>query len=151
MAEQPLGGMGDQPLDMSGLQTALLASNQLSARLIKTLEFQFPAEAPYESRLAIAYSSAGGTTIALGPRTGGGGVAYLCSIFVTDPSTGTEGTIYDAASPGAAVSSNAMALIPSSGSQVYNIPFVNGLTIQPSSQGNHTVSVYYINRTPQGV
>lgn len=137
-------------LDMTGLQTALLASNQLSARLIRALEYQFPAEAPYESRLAIAYSSAGGTTVAIGPGAAAGGVSYLCSIFVTDPSTGTEGIIYDAISPAAAASSNAMALIPSSGSQIYNIPFVNGLTIQPSSLGNHTVSVYYINRTATG-
>lgn len=141
---------GENSADMAGILTALTASNQLMGRLISALEFQFPAETPYESYLNIAYSSAGGTTVALGPGGPGGGIAYLCSIFVTDASTGTEGAIYDAASPTDVSSTNRMALIPSSGSQVYNIPFVDGLTIQPSSQGSHTVSVYFINHIPEG-
>lgn len=137
------------PIDLAGLQGPLQTSNQLMGRLINTLQRGMPAPVPYYSALSISYSSNGGTTVAVGPGVANGAGSYLCSIFVTTASSGTA-IIYDANSPSNVGSSNIMALIPSSGSQVYNIPFVNGLTIQPSSINSHRVSVYYINQTATG-
>ena len=146
-----------QNSDMAGIQNALQLSNQLMGRLISAIEFQFPTMSAYLSRLSVSYSTAGGTAIALGPGTGGAAIAYLNSIYVTTPCTASStisssiiGAIYDAASPSAVSSSNLMALIPSSGFQVYNIPFVNGLVVQPSSISSQVVSVYYTNQIPPG-
>jgi hypothetical protein len=58
--------------------------------------------------------------------------------------TSVAGKVYDANSPANSSASNLMTLVPSSGTAVYGYPFVNGLTIQPSSTGSQTVSVYFI-------
>lgn len=146
-APAPLGGT----LDLTGLQNPLQAGNQLMSGLTAALRRGLAVGAPYLSTLSVTYSSAGGTTVVTGPGTANGGSAYLCSIFVTTPSTGsTFGFVYDSASPASVSSTNIMALIPLSGSEVYNIPFVNGLTIQPSSISTQRVSVYYINEVPSG-
>lgn len=138
-------------LDFTGLQNTLQIGNQLMSTLTATMRRGLAVQSPFLSALSVLYSSNGGTTIAVGPGAQNAGSAYLCSIFVTTPSTGAViGVIYDTNSAATVSSTNAMALIPSSGSQVYNIPFVNGLTIQPSSISNQRVSVYYINQIPTG-
>jgi hypothetical protein len=141
--------------EMVGIFTALTAGNQLTGRLISAIERQLAVQSPFLSYLSIAYSTAGGTTVAIGPGRSDGAIAYLCSIHVTTPTTAasstSQGLVYDCASPASVGSSNLMTFIPSSGIQIYNVPFVNGLTIQPSSISTQTVSVYYINQIPTGV
>jgi hypothetical protein len=59
-------------------------------------------------------------------------------------SVSLAGKVYDANSPANSSASNVMTLIPSSGTSVYGYPFANGLTVQPSSTGSQTVSVFFI-------
>ncbi len=139
-----------QPPDMTGIQTALQAGNTNVGRFIQALQLRFPSMSPLQSSLGILYSSAGGTTVAIGSGVNGAGSDYLMSIHVTVPSTGT-GYIYDANSPANVTTSNRMAIIPSSGLENYNYPFVNGLTVSPTSVSGQQVAVYYINRTSTGV
>ena len=142
-----------QPSDMSGIQTALQLANQNFSQFLRKLAFVLPAQAAYNSYLAISNSSLGGTTVAMGSGAQASGRDYLVAISVTVACTASSsiaGKIYDANSPATVTSSNLMALIPSSGTQVYNYPFVNGLTIQPSSISTQTVSVYFINQSKGG-
>lgn len=138
--------------DMAGIQTALQAGNQNVGRFIQAVQGRFPSMSPLQSALGILYSSAGGTTIAQGSGVNGAGSDYLMSVHVTVPCTGTAvGYIYDANSPANVSTANRMAILPSSGQATYNYPFVNGLTIAPTSVSGQQVAVYYINRTSTGV
>jgi len=142
-------------VDMSGIQTALQLANQNFSQFLTKFAFCLPSQAPYNSALNIAYSSAGGTTVGKGGGTQGTGRDYLVSIAVTTNTTATStyatiGKIYDAASPANVTAANYMAQIPVSGIQVYNLPFINGLTINPSSISGQIVSVYFINQSPSG-
>lgn len=138
------------PPDMAGLQTALQDGNRNTGRFIQAIQNRFPSQSPLQSSLGILYSSAGGTTIAQGSGFNGSGADYLMSVHVTVPTTGT-GYIYDANSPANVSSTNRMAVLPTSGSAEYNYPFVNGLTVAPTSVSGQQVSVYYINRTSTGI
>ncbi len=138
------------PPDMTGIQTALQAGNTNVGRFIQALQGRFPSQSPLQSSLGILYSSAGGTTIAIGSGVNGAGSDFLMSVYVTVPTTGI-GYIYDANSPANVTTSNRMAILPSSGQAEYNYPFVNGLTVAPTSVSGQQVSVYFINRTSTGV
>ncbi len=136
--------------DMTGIQTALQSGNANSGRFIQAIQSRFPSQSPIQSALGILYSSAGGTTIAKGSGANGSGADYLMSVHVTVTTTGT-GYIYDANSPANISSTNRMAVLPTSGSADYNYPFVNGLTIAPTSVAGQQIAVYYINRSSTGI
>lgn len=124
-------------IDVSALLTALQIGNRNSAAIANQLQRRFASEAATQSALATAYSTAGGTLVSSSP-------CYLVSISVTTVSTGTTGLCYDSASVANAGSSNAFVAIPSSGFMTVDWPCLNGLVVQPSSQGTHTVAVSYV-------
>ena len=130
---------GDISIDFSAIVTALQLGNQQSAAIVNQLNTRFASQVATETRLAIAFSTAGGTGTLVSSSP-----CYLVSISVTTPSTGPTGLCYDSASILNAGSTNAFAVIPSSGLLTLNWPTQNGLVVQPSSQGSHTVSVSYI-------
>lgn len=124
-------------IEMSALITALQLGNRNSAAIVDQLQRRFASQAANNSRLAIANSTAGGTLVSSVP-------CYLVSISVTTSSTGLTGLCYDSASVLNAGSTNAFAVISSSGFSVVNWPCLKGLVVQPSSSGTQTVSVSYI-------
>ena len=126
-------------VDLSDLITALKMGNLNSAMIAQRLTVGFADRAAPNTRLAIAFSTAGGTGTLVSSSPG-----YLKSISVTTASTGTLGMCYDSASPLNAGSTNPFMVISSSGLQVANWPFQNGLVVQPSSMNSHTVAVSYI-------
>lgn len=135
----------DQPnpsnvnIDVSDIVTALQFGNQQSAAIATQLKTRFAAQAANNTRLATAFSTASGTGTLVSSSP-----CYLVSISVTTASTGPTGLCYDSASTLNAGSSNAFLVIPSSGFMIVDWPCLNGLVVQPSSQGGHTVSVSYI-------
>tara|TARA_R110000868_G_scaffold13553_6_gene63045 strand:- start:384 stop:806 length:423 start_codon:yes stop_codon:yes gene_type:complete len=130
-----------QTIDLSRLETVLNLANQNMSQLIQTVTRQIPIQDATTSRLSIAYSSAGGTTVKV---SSGWLKVVSVNIPSTFASTGTIPVIYDANSPANVSSSNIMTIIPSSGILEITLPFATGLTVQPSSVSTHTVSVFYI-------
>lgn len=127
--------------DLSRVESVLNLGNQNTSKLIQAILSQIPVQEATTSWLAIAYSSAGGTTV-----KDSSGMLKVVSVNIpsTFASTGTIPNIYDANSPVNVSSTNIMTIIPSSGVMSYNLPFANGLTIQPSSVSTHTVSVFFV-------
>lgn len=136
-SQQPQDQLQGVSIDISRLITTLQLGNQQSAAIVNQLKTRFAAQAATETKLATAYSTAGGTLISSDS-------CYLVSISVTTASTGTTGLCYDSAAILNAGSTNTFAVIPSSGILTLNWPCLNGLVIQPSSQGTHTVSVSFV-------
>lgn len=126
-------------VDVSALVTALQLGNQQSAAIANQLKTRFADQSATNSRLAVTFSTAGGTGTLVSSSP-----CYLVTISVTTASTGPTGLCYDSASILNAGSSNAFMQIPASGIAIADWPCQNGLVIQPSSQGTHTVSVSYI-------
>jgi hypothetical protein len=124
---------------MSGLVTALQLGNQQSAAIVHELQTRFADQAAVNTRLAVSFSTAGGTGTLVSSSP-----CYLTMISVTTASTGTTGLCYDSASILNAGSTNAFMHIPASGVMIADWPCLNGLVIQPSSQGTHTVAVSYV-------
>lgn len=127
----------DISLDVTALVTAIQFGNQQVAAIANQLQTRFADQSANNTRLAVAYSTAGGTLISSAP-------CCLVMISVTTASTGSTGLCYDSASVINAGSTNAFMPIPASGATIAGWPCLNGLVIQPSSQGSHTVSVSYI-------
>ncbi len=127
-----------QRIESPTIEGLLRLGNQQQGNLIRALDTIFGAQSARASALSVAYSTGGGTTIS------STGIGYLIAVTVVTPSTGTYGYVYDTNSPANVSSTNAMACINSSvGIQVYNIPYLEGLTVQPSSSNGHTVAIYY--------
>lgn len=124
-------------VDVSALLTALQIGNRNSAAIVNELQQRFASQVADTTSIGIANSTAGGTLVTSSP-------CYLVSISVVAPSTGLTGLCYDSASVLNAGSSNAFAIIPSSGFMTVNWPCLHGLVVQPSSSGSQTVSVSYI-------
>lgn len=119
------------------LENVLRLSNQQQGNLIKKISTIFGSQSANLSSLSIVNSTSGGFNVS-------DGSGYLIAISVNVASTGATGTIYDADDGANVSSSNIMGVIPSSvGLTVYNLPYFNGITVQPSSGGGHSVSVYY--------
>lgn len=123
-------------IDISDLVTSIKNGNQNSAKIALQLQNRLAAQTAINTALASSYVAAGGVLISTS-------AGWLVSVSITSPSTGLTGLCYDVASVANAGSSNAFAIIPSSGFITYNWPFLNGLVVQPSSSGTHTVSVSY--------
>jgi hypothetical protein len=124
-------------VDISALLTALQIGNRNSAGIVDQLDRRFASQTADNTRIAIANSTAGGTLVSSSP-------CYLVSISVVVASTGLTGLCYDSASVLNAGSTNAFAVIPSSGFMTVNWPCLNGLVVQPSTSGTQTVAVSYI-------
>jgi len=125
-------------IDVSDIVAALKLGNLNSAIIAQQLSVGFAERAAVDTALAATYSTAGGVLISTSP-------GYLVSLSVTTVAgSSSTGLCYDSASLQNVGSTNAFAVIPSSGFLVLNWPFQNGLVVQPSSQGTHTVSVSYI-------
>lgn len=131
----------NQLTDIAGLVSTLKLSNQNTSKLITTLSECLNGQSANQSSLATAYSTAATSSGATLISTN---LTYLVAVSVTTSSTGPVGLLYDSASVANAGSSNAFAIIPSSGFMVYNWPISQGLVVKPSSQGSHAVSVAYI-------
>lgn len=136
MAE-PLNNPQSLNVDVSALVTALQLGNQQSAAIVNQLRLRFADQSANKSRLAISYSSAGGTLVSSAP-------CYLTAISITTASTGTTALCYDCDAVANAGSTNAFVVVPSSGILVTDWPCLSGLVVQASSQGTHTVAVSYI-------
>lgn len=139
MADMQHQGGGGFP-SLSNMETTLGLANQNMSMLIRTLMGTFPAQSATLSSLSIAFSTASGIGTTVKATAG-----YLMAISVNSTgSVSLAGKVYDANSPANSSASNVMTLIPSSGTSVYGYPFANGLTVQPSSTGSQTVSVFFI-------
>lgn len=137
VADVPIPPHPPEHIIVPNVETQLKLANQNMSALIQALMGSLQPQAT-QSSLGLTFDSSGGTVLVSSGQTG-----TLVAIAVTTPSTGLSGTVYDVTSEANATSSNAMALIPSSGIIVYNLPYLSGLTVQPSSSGGHTVSVFY--------
>lgn len=126
---------------LSDLVSILKLSNENASKLITTLSECLAGQSANQTSLGVIASTTAASSGCVLISTS---VTYLVSVSVTTASTGPTGTMYDSASVANAGSTNAFAIIPSSGYVVYNWPITQGLVIKPSSQGGHTVSVSYI-------
>lgn len=123
-------------IDISDLISTLKLGNLNSAIIAQQLTIKL--QTPTESALGSSYRAAGGNLISSSP-------GYLLAISIVSSAGGTgTGLCYDSASVANAGSSNAFMVIPSSGYVTLCWPFQNGLVVQPSSQGTHTVAVSYV-------
>jgi hypothetical protein len=127
--------------NIADLVSILKLSNENASKLIKTVSDCFIGGSADQTSLSIAYSTVVASSGCILVSTD---VRYLVSVSVTTASTGPQGLLYDSATISNAGSSNAFAIIPSSGLMLYNWPINQGLVVKPSSQGAHTVSVSYI-------
>ena len=127
--------------NIADLVSILKLSNENASKLITTVSDCLIGGSANTTSLSIAHSTVVASSGCILVSTE---VRYLVSVSVTTASTGTQGMLYDSATIANAGSTNAFAIIPSSGLMVYNWPISQGLVVKPSSQNSHTVSVSYI-------
>lgn len=127
--------------DFSDLVSILKLSNENTSKFITTLSECLAGQSANQTSLAVVASTTAASSGCVLISTS---ITYLVSVSVTTASTGPTGLLYDSASVANAGSTNAFAIIPSSGYIVYNWPITQGLVVKPSSQGGHTVSVSFI-------
>ena len=144
MSNQTIQDSQAPTIEMDELNTTLSLANQNMSKLIQTIGLTFPSQSATKSSFAIFYSTAGGTTI----KQGSGYLMTVAVITGTTALTSQAGYVNDANNPANFTSTNIMVRIDNN-QTVTNyghsgLPFLNGLTIQPSSIGFHQVAVFYI-------
>ena len=128
-------------INLNDLVSALKFGNQNSGKIADILNKKLTPSAGF-SQQGLQYDSTGGT-LATGTGNSAGILVSLSITLATTAGSSQLGKCYDCADPKNASSTNALAVIPSSGYILYNIPFANGLVIQPSSISTQTVCVSY--------